>query len=136
MGDTHVPRNPAVTRAAENSCTNRIIGVICPLLPPRVFAKFLPIRKMVGRGGGDRNCIPHFQVLLAEGVTDRSSSQLLELLETAEPHRCEEPKRTEYGSVGRFCAFLLLSGAIEKKRLIFWSLLTRFLGGCYHRAAP
>jgi len=46
--------NPAVTHAAENSCTNRIIGVICPFLPPRVFAKCLPIRRMVGRGGGDR----------------------------------------------------------------------------------
>src|ERR1700752_5509543 len=43
-----------VTRAAENSRTNRIIGVICPLLPPRVFAKSRPVRKMVGRGGGDR----------------------------------------------------------------------------------
>ena len=53
-GDTHVTRNPAVTRAAENSRTNRIIGLICPLLPPRVFAKSRPIRKMVGRGGGDR----------------------------------------------------------------------------------
>jgi len=29
----HVPRNPVVTRAAENSRTNRIIGVIWPLLP-------------------------------------------------------------------------------------------------------
>ena len=27
------PKNPVVTRAAENSRTNRIIGVICPLCP-------------------------------------------------------------------------------------------------------
>jgi len=47
-------RYPVVTRAAEKSRTNRIIGVICPLLPPRVFAKYLPISKMIGRGGGDR----------------------------------------------------------------------------------
>jgi hypothetical protein len=33
---------------------NRIIGVICPLFPPRVFAKCLPIRRMIGRCGGDR----------------------------------------------------------------------------------
>jgi hypothetical protein len=38
----------------RTSCTNRIIEVICPLLPPRVFVKSRPIRKMVGRGGGDR----------------------------------------------------------------------------------
>jgi hypothetical protein len=34
---------------------NRISGLICPLLPPREFVKSRPIRKMVGRGGGDRN---------------------------------------------------------------------------------
>jgi hypothetical protein len=33
---------------------NRIINRICPFLPPRVFAKCLPARWMVGRGGGDR----------------------------------------------------------------------------------
>jgi hypothetical protein len=33
---------------------NRIIEAICPLLPPRVFVKCLPIKRMVGRGGGDR----------------------------------------------------------------------------------
>jgi hypothetical protein len=33
---------------------NRTIGRICPFLPPRVFAKCLPARRMVGRGGGDR----------------------------------------------------------------------------------
>jgi hypothetical protein len=33
---------------------NRIIGLICPFLPPRVFVKCPSIRKMVGRGGGDR----------------------------------------------------------------------------------
>jgi hypothetical protein len=35
--------------------TNRIIGLICPFLPPRVFVKCPSISKMVGRGGGDRN---------------------------------------------------------------------------------
>jgi hypothetical protein len=34
---------------------NRIESQICPFLPPRVFAKCLPARRMVGRGGGDRN---------------------------------------------------------------------------------
>ena len=33
---------------------NRIISLICPFLPPRVFAKYLPIKGMVGRGCGDR----------------------------------------------------------------------------------
>ena len=33
---------------------NRINGLICPLLPPREFVKSRPVRKMVGRGGGDR----------------------------------------------------------------------------------
>ena len=33
---------------------NRIIGLICPFLPPRVFVKCPSIRKMDGRGGGDR----------------------------------------------------------------------------------
>ena len=47
-------KNLVVTRAAENSRTNRIVRVICPLLPPRDFAKSLPISRMVGRGGGDR----------------------------------------------------------------------------------
>src|SRR5216684_5553494 len=51
--------NPVVTRAARTSRTNRIIEVICPLLPPRVFVKSRPIRKMVGRGGGDRTHIPN-----------------------------------------------------------------------------
>jgi hypothetical protein len=37
---------------------NRIIGFICPFLPPREIPKCPSIRKMVGRGGGDRNCIP------------------------------------------------------------------------------
>src|SRR2546430_3790486 len=34
---------------------NRIIGLICPFLPPRVFVKCPSIRKMDGRGGGDRD---------------------------------------------------------------------------------
>jgi hypothetical protein len=50
----YVLKNPVVTRAAENQCTNRIIELICPFLPPRVFAKCPAIRKMDGRGGGDR----------------------------------------------------------------------------------
>jgi hypothetical protein len=50
----YVLKNPVVTRAAENYRTNRIMELICPFLPPRVFAKCLPIRRMVGRGGGDR----------------------------------------------------------------------------------
>jgi hypothetical protein len=33
---------------------NRIIGLICPFLPPRVFVKCPSIRKIDGRGGGDR----------------------------------------------------------------------------------
>lgn len=43
-----------VTRAAKNLVTNRFIELICPFLPSRVFAKFLPISRMIGRGGGDR----------------------------------------------------------------------------------
>src|SRR5258707_5454327 len=73
-GDTHVPRNPAVTRAGENSRTNRIIGLICPLLPPRVFAKSRPIRRMVGRGGGDRKLNLLSQVLNCQR---RSAAALL-----------------------------------------------------------
>jgi hypothetical protein len=30
----------------------------CPLLPTRVFAKCLPIIRMIGRGGGDRTRAP------------------------------------------------------------------------------
>ena len=33
---------------------NRIIGLICPFLPPHIFGKCPPVRKMDGRGGGDR----------------------------------------------------------------------------------
>src|ERR1700730_14909768 len=43
---------------------NRIIGLICPFLPPRVFVKCPSIRKMDGRGGGDRNCIPSLLSLI------------------------------------------------------------------------
>ena len=32
-----VPTNPVVTRAADNSRTNRIIGLICPLFAPSRF---------------------------------------------------------------------------------------------------
>jgi hypothetical protein len=52
------PADPAVTRATEKETQNRIIGLICPFLPPRVFVKCPSIRKMDGRSGGDRNCIP------------------------------------------------------------------------------
>src|ERR1022692_5233090 len=44
---------PVVTRAPEKETQNRITGLICPFLPPSVFAKYLPARRMVGRGGGD-----------------------------------------------------------------------------------
>src|ERR1700686_3411495 len=33
---------------------NRTNGLICPFLPPRLFVKSPSIRKMDGRGGGDR----------------------------------------------------------------------------------
>jgi hypothetical protein len=33
---------------------NRTTGLICPFLPPRIVVKSQPIKKMVGRGGGDR----------------------------------------------------------------------------------
>jgi len=46
--------NPVVTRVTERLLTNRIIGLICPFLPPRDLYKCPPIRKMDGRGGGDR----------------------------------------------------------------------------------
>src|SRR4029453_18160397 len=36
-----------------------MIGPIRPLLLPRVFAKRLPIRGMIGNGGGDRSQHPH-----------------------------------------------------------------------------
>jgi len=52
--------NPDVTRAAEKETQNRIIGLICPFLPPRVFVKCPSIRKMDGRGGGDRTHDPLF----------------------------------------------------------------------------
>ena len=45
---------PVVTRAAEKETQNRVIRLICPFLPPRVFVKCPSIRKMDGRGGGDR----------------------------------------------------------------------------------
>jgi hypothetical protein len=51
-------RRPVVTRAAKKETQNRVIRLICPFLPPRVFAKCLPIRTMVGRGGGDRTRDP------------------------------------------------------------------------------
>ncbi|OLD80258.1 MAG: hypothetical protein AUF67_12900 [Acidobacteria bacterium 13_1_20CM_58_21] len=38
----------------EKKNANRIIGLICPFLPPRVFVKCPSVRKMDGRGGGDR----------------------------------------------------------------------------------
>ena len=38
----------------EELGTDRIIGVVCPLLPTRAFSKFLPISRMIRRGGGDR----------------------------------------------------------------------------------
>jgi len=55
--------NPDVTRAAEKETQNRIIGHL-PFLPPRVFVKCPSIRKMDGRGGGDRKQQrQHFQDL-------------------------------------------------------------------------
>jgi hypothetical protein len=66
--------NPDVTRAAEKETQNRIIGLICPFLPPRVFVKCPSIRKMDGRGGGDRNCISKKQVL-----TCLSSSRYIDI---------------------------------------------------------
>jgi hypothetical protein len=45
---------PVVTRAAAKKYKNRIIRLICPFLPPRIFVKCPSIRKMDGRGGGDR----------------------------------------------------------------------------------
>jgi|KBSSwiStaDraftv2_1062776.scaffolds.fasta_scaffold829507_1 hypothetical protein len=53
-----------------------------PYYPP-VFRKLRRIRRLDKRGEGDRNRIPHFQVSVAEGVTDRSPNQLLEMLEIA-----------------------------------------------------
>jgi hypothetical protein len=44
-GLTATLKNPAVTRAAENSCTNRIIGVIAPFCP----RAFLPTPDQSGR---------------------------------------------------------------------------------------
>jgi hypothetical protein len=38
----------------EEEKRNRIIGLISPFLPPRVFLKCPSIRAMDGRGGGDR----------------------------------------------------------------------------------
>src|ERR1700726_1958746 len=45
---------PVVTRAAAKKHKNRIIRLICPFLPPRIFVKCPSIRKMNGSGGGDR----------------------------------------------------------------------------------
>jgi len=55
---------PVVTRAAEKETQNRTIGPICPFLPPRVFVKCPSIRKMDGRGGGDRTQNPAIRVNL------------------------------------------------------------------------
>src|ERR1700680_2200884 len=60
----------------------RLVFSCCRLLPPREIAKSFLANGMIGRGGGDRNCIPHLQVSSVEGVTDRPPFQLLELLET------------------------------------------------------
>ena len=46
--------SPVVTRAAEKVYRNQLIGLICPFLPPRIFVKCPSIRKIDGRGGGDR----------------------------------------------------------------------------------
>jgi len=51
--DTEMARS-VVTRAAEKEKRNQIIGLICPFLRPRIFVKCPSIRKMDGRGGGDR----------------------------------------------------------------------------------
>jgi hypothetical protein len=51
---------PVVTRAIENSYANRMIGVICPFLPLAFFAKFLPISRMIGRGGHYRPIAARF----------------------------------------------------------------------------
>src|SRR6266851_3918579 len=53
---------------------NRIIDLICPFLPPRVFVKCPSIRKMNGRGGGDRKLNLLSQVLSCQR---RSSAALL-----------------------------------------------------------
>ena len=64
---------PVVTRAAENFRSNRIIGLICPFLPPRVFVKCPSIMKMDGRGGGDRKqCSSEFQGV--KGTMESSKS--------------------------------------------------------------
>src|SRR5258708_16895681 len=66
--------NPVVTRVTERLLTNRIIGLICPFLPPRDLYKCPPIRKMDGRGGGDRKLNLLSQVLSCQR---RSTAALL-----------------------------------------------------------
>jgi hypothetical protein len=44
--------NPVVTRAAECQHTNRIIGFICPFLPPRIFVKCPLIRMGIENNTG------------------------------------------------------------------------------------
>jgi hypothetical protein len=61
-------------------CANRIISLICPFLPPRVSVKCPSIRKMVGRGGGDRTRPPNYKVPCNEGVAAACQTQLLMLL--------------------------------------------------------
>jgi hypothetical protein len=45
---------PVVTRAAENSCAKRLIGVICPLLPLSLLVSTYQSEGWLGSGGADR----------------------------------------------------------------------------------
>jgi hypothetical protein len=47
-------RKEALRAVRWKETQNPIIGLICPFLPPRVFVKCPSIRKMDGRGGGNR----------------------------------------------------------------------------------
>jgi hypothetical protein len=49
----------------------------CRLLPPRKIAKFFSANGMIGRGSGDRNCIPTKQVLHGQWHSATARFQLL-----------------------------------------------------------
>jgi uncharacterized protein DUF4372 len=67
-------RNPGVTRAAEKKHRTGSSALSALFLPPRAFAKYPSIRKMAGRGGGDRKLHLLSQVLSCQ---KRSTAPLL-----------------------------------------------------------
>jgi hypothetical protein len=72
-----ISRNSVVTRAAENSCTKPDHRGYLRPLPPRVFVKCLPIRRMVGRGGWNRTQRPGYRFWACKAVGTWSKLQII-----------------------------------------------------------